>query len=63
MLRKPKAKRRLWVKGSCGRQADGTAGLPSTPEYTVRSRTYASCQQPTSHCRAEVQLARYAKDG
>jgi hypothetical protein len=24
--------RRLWVKGGCGRQADGTAGLPSAPE-------------------------------
>jgi hypothetical protein len=33
------------VTGGCGRQADGTAGLPPAPEIPVRSRTYASCQQ------------------
>jgi hypothetical protein len=38
MLRKPKAKRRLWVKGSCGRQSDGTAGLPPAPEIPLEFR-------------------------
>jgi hypothetical protein len=32
------------VKNRCGRQADGTAGLPPAPEMPVRSGTYASCQ-------------------
>jgi hypothetical protein len=39
---------RLWVKGGRGRQVDGTAGLPPAPEIAVRSRTYASCHEPTS---------------
>jgi hypothetical protein len=34
----------LRVKGGCGRQANGTAGLPPAPEIPVRSGTYASCQ-------------------
>jgi hypothetical protein len=33
------------VKGGCGRQADGTAGLPPAPEIPVRFVTYASCQE------------------
>jgi hypothetical protein len=41
------ARSRLRVKGSCGPQADGRAGLPPTPEYPVYFGTYASCQQPT----------------
>jgi len=41
------SRRPLWVKGSCGRQADGTAGLPPSPEMPVRSDTYASCHRPT----------------
>jgi hypothetical protein len=38
-----------WVKGRCGRQADGTAGLPPAPEMPVGSGTYASCQQLPFH--------------
>src|SRR5580700_6728841 len=43
--------RRKWVKGGCGRQADGTAGLPPAPEMPLRSGTYASCQTRTSLAR------------
>jgi len=40
---------RSWVKGGCGGQADGTAGLPpQLPEVPVRSCTYASCQHAIS---------------
>jgi hypothetical protein len=35
------------VKGGCGRQADGTAGLPQLRKYPARSGTYASCQLRT----------------
>jgi len=35
----------LRVKGGCGRQADGAAGLPPAPEIPVRSGTYASCHK------------------
>jgi hypothetical protein len=34
---------RLWVKDGCGRQIDGTAGVPSAPEIAGAFRTYASC--------------------
>jgi hypothetical protein len=37
-----------WVKDGCGRQADGTAGLPPAPEILVRPGTYASCQRTKS---------------
>jgi hypothetical protein len=40
-----------WVKGGCGRQADGTAALPPAPEIPVHSGAYASCQQATSAAR------------
>jgi hypothetical protein len=40
--------RPLRVKGGCGRQANGTAGLPPAPEIPVRSGTHVSCQQKTS---------------
>src|SRR5258707_279450 len=40
----PECRRQLRVKNGCGRQADGTAGLPPAPEMPVRSGTYASCQ-------------------
>jgi hypothetical protein len=39
---------RLGVKGGCGRQANGTAGLPPAPEMPVRSGTYVSCHNQTS---------------
>jgi hypothetical protein len=45
--RAPRGSFPLRVKGGCGRQANGTAGLPPAPEMPVRSGTYASCQQPT----------------
>jgi hypothetical protein len=35
----------LGVKGRRGRRADAAAGLPPASEITVRSGTYASCQQ------------------
>ena len=28
----------LWVKGGCGLQVDGTAGLPSAPEMPCAAR-------------------------
>jgi hypothetical protein len=37
----------FWVKGGCGRQADGTAGLPPAPEIPRALRQYASCHQQT----------------
>ena len=40
--------RPVWVKGGCGRQADGIAGLPPASEIRVRSGTYASCQSTKS---------------
>jgi hypothetical protein len=44
------------VKGGCGRQADGTAGLPPAPEIPVRFVTYASCQAETSSGRKRSQV-------
>jgi hypothetical protein len=35
------------VKRGCGRQAEGTAGLPPAPEIPVRSGTCASCHLQT----------------
>jgi hypothetical protein len=37
------------VKGGCGRQSDGTAGLPQLRKNPVRSNTYASCHKLTSY--------------
>jgi hypothetical protein len=41
------ASRQLRVKGRCGRQADGTAGLPPASEIPLRSGTYVSCHKQT----------------
>jgi len=38
---------RFRVKGGCGWQADGTAGLPLAPEVPLQSGTYASCHERT----------------
>jgi len=43
--------------GRCGRQADGTAGLPPAPEITVRPGTYVSCHN--RKCPSRIYLLGY----
>src|SRR5882757_6105581 len=51
----------LKVKDGCGRQSDGTAGLPPALEMPVRSGTYVSCQRRTltPHCCAALNHFRW----
>jgi hypothetical protein len=42
---------RIWVKGGCRRQVDGTAGLPSDPEMPCAPGSYAWCQRRKSRGR------------
>ena len=41
----PEGRSPFRVKGGCGRQADGIAGLSPAPEIPVRYGTYASCHR------------------